>query len=44
MSPEELRAQQRSFVHGNIGIANPDVARDIIARADCDFERIFGSE
>jgi hypothetical protein len=44
MSPEKLRAQRRSFVYGNTTIANPDVARDIVARADADFERIFGSE
>jgi hypothetical protein len=44
MSPEELRAQRRSFVYGSTAIENPDVARDIVARADADFERIFGSE
>jgi len=44
MSPEELRAQRRSFVYGNTAIANPDVTRDIVARADADFERIFGSD
>jgi hypothetical protein len=44
VSPEEVRAQRRSFAHGNTGIANLDVARGIIARADADFERIFGSE
>ena len=46
MSPEQLRAQRRSFVYGNTMIVNPDVTRDIIAiaRVDADFERIFGSE
>jgi len=44
MSPEELRAQQRAFVHGNTTIANPNVTREIIARVDADFERIFGSK
>ena len=44
MSPEELRAQRRSFVYGNMTITNPDVTREIIARVDADFERIFGSE
>jgi hypothetical protein len=44
MSPEELRARRRSFVCGNAGIKNPDITRDIVARADADFERIFGSE
>jgi len=44
MSPEELRAQRRSFAHGNTAIENPDNTRDIVARADADFDRIFGSE
>ena len=44
MSPEELRAQQRAFVHGNTTVANLNVTREIIARANADFERIFGSE
>lgn len=44
MSPEELRAQRRTLVYGNTTIENPDVTRDIGARADADFERIFGSE
>jgi len=40
-SSEERRARRRSFV---FAIANPDIARDIVVRADADFERIFGSE
>ena len=44
MSPEELRAQRRAFVHGNTTVANLNVTREIIARANADFERIFGSE
>jgi hypothetical protein len=44
MSPEELRARRRSFVYGNTAIGNPDITRDIVARADADFERVFGSE
>lgn len=44
MSPEELRARRRSLVYGNTTIENPDMTRDIGARADADFERIFGSE
>ena len=44
MSPEELRVQRRSLVYGNTAIENPDITRDIAARADADFERIFGSE
>jgi hypothetical protein len=44
MSPEEQRVRRRSFAYGNTTIENPDVTRDIVARADADFERIFGSE
>jgi len=44
MSPEQLRAQRRSFAYGNTTTANPDVTREIIARVDADFERIFSSE
>ena len=44
MSPEQLRAQRRSFAYGNTAVENPDITRDIVARADADFERIFGSE
>jgi hypothetical protein len=44
MSPEQLRAQRRSFAYGNTTIANPNVTREIIARVDADFERIFGSK
>ena len=44
MSPEQLRAQRRSFAYGNTAIANHDVTREIIARVDADFERIFGSK
>ena len=41
MSREPTRARQRSFVKSNTTTANPDVARDIVARVDADFERIF---
>ena len=34
MSPEELRAQRRTLVYGNTTIENPDITRDIVARAD----------
>ena len=44
MSPEKPRAPRRPFAHGNTVIANPDSTRDIVARVDADFERIFGSE
>jgi hypothetical protein len=43
-SPEQRRAPRRSFVFGHTAIANPDITRDIVVRADADFERIFGSE
>ena len=42
-SPEQRRACRRSFVFAHTTIANPDVTREIIARVDADFERIFGS-
>jgi hypothetical protein len=44
MSPEQLRVQRRSFVLGNINIENENVTRDVVARADADFERIFGPD
>jgi len=44
MSREELRVQLLSFAYGNTSIANHNVTREIIARVDADFERIFGSE
>jgi hypothetical protein len=43
-SPEQLRAQRRSFAFGNCNIENPHVTREVIARADADFDRIFGSD
>jgi hypothetical protein len=43
-SPKQLRVPRRSFVLGKTIIANADVTRKIIARADADFERIFSSE
>jgi hypothetical protein len=42
-SPEQRRAPRRSFVFAN-AIANPNITRDIVVRADADFERIFGSK
>jgi hypothetical protein len=44
MSPERLRAQRSSFAFGNLNIENPNVTREVIARADADFDRIFGSD
>jgi len=36
MSPEQLRAQRSSFAFGNLNIENPNVTREVIARADAD--------
>jgi hypothetical protein len=44
MSPERLRAQRSSFAIGDLNIENPNVTREVIARADADFDRIFGSD
>jgi hypothetical protein len=44
MSPERLRAQRSSFAFGNLNIENPNVTPEVIARADADFDRIFGSD
>ena len=43
-SPQQRRAPKRSFIFGHTAIANPELAREIVVRADDDFERIFGSE
>ena len=43
MSPEQARVQRRSFAGGNTAIDDPLITREVIARADADFERIFGS-
>ena len=43
-SPEQRRARRRSFVFAHTATANPDIAREIVVRADADFKRIFGSE
>ena len=42
--PEQRRAHRRSFVFAHTATANPDIAREIVVRADADFKRIFGSE
>jgi hypothetical protein len=44
MSPQQLRAQRSSFAFGNLNIENPNVTREVIAGADADFDRIFGSD
>ena len=41
---DKRRARRRSFVFGHTAIANPDIAREIVVRADADFKHIFGSE
>jgi hypothetical protein len=43
-SSQRRRARRRSFVFSHTAIANPDIARDIVVRADEDFDRIFGSD
>jgi hypothetical protein len=43
-SPERQRAQRRSFTYGNLVIDNDKVTREIVARADEDFERLFGAD
>ena len=43
-TPAQRRARRRSFVFGHTAIANPEIARDIVVRADEDFDRIFGSD
>ena len=42
--PRKRRARRRSFVFSHTAIANPNIAREIVVRADADFECIFGSE
>ena len=42
--PKQRRARRRSFVFAHTATANPDIAREIVVRADADFKRIFGSE
>jgi hypothetical protein len=44
MSPQQLRAQRSSFAFGNLDIENPNVTREVSARADADFDRTFGSD
>ena len=44
VSPEQIRVKRRSLVYGKTAIENPDMTREIAARADADFELIFGSE
>ena len=44
MSPEELRSRRRLFVNGNTTNTDPGATHNIAARADADFERIFGTE
>jgi hypothetical protein len=43
MTPAQPRARRRSFAFGNLDVENADVTREVVARADADFDRIFGS-
>jgi len=43
MSPKRLGAQRCAFVHCSTTVSNLNVTREIIARANPDFEPIFGS-
>jgi hypothetical protein len=38
------RARRRSFAGVDLDIGSPQATREVIARADADFERIFGSD
>jgi hypothetical protein len=38
------RARRRSFANVDLAIDDPQTAREVIARADADFERIFGRD
>ena len=55
MSPKQRRARRRSLASGNANPDDPPfetsararssgLTRDVLARADADFERIFGSK
>jgi hypothetical protein len=43
VTPPQLRAQLRSFAFANANLSNEKVTREIVVRADEDFEKIFGS-
>ena len=43
MSPEQARVPRRSSTVSNIEISDSPITRDVLARADADFARIFGS-
>jgi hypothetical protein len=41
--PEQSRAPHRSFIVANTEDCDPLITREVIARVDADFARIFGS-
>jgi len=43
MSPEQARKVRRSLTVANVDMTDTRTTRDIVARADADFARIFGS-
>ena len=43
MSPEQARVPRSSSTVSNIEICDSPITREVLARADADFARIFGS-
>jgi hypothetical protein len=43
VSPERAPVPRRSFAVASPEICDPPITREVIARADADFARIFGS-
>jgi len=43
MSPEQARVPRRPSTVSNIEISDSPITREVLARADADFARIFGS-
>ena len=43
MSPEQARVPRSSSTVSNIEISDSPITREVLARADADFARIFGS-
>ncbi len=43
-SRASARARRRSFANADLDIGSPHATREVIARADADFERIFGGD
>ena len=42
--PADLRARRMSLAIDNLDIEKANATREVIARANADFERIFGSD